>query len=61
MSRGRPTLRPVIAVRIMALLCVVLALICAGLAAAWRSERDQAACWRVAAEFQRQPDGGCPS
>jgi hypothetical protein len=45
----------------MALLCVVLALICAGLAAAWRSERDQAACWRVAAEFQRQPDGGCPS
>jgi hypothetical protein len=61
MSRGRPTVRPVTAVRIMALLCVVLALICAGLAAAWSSEREEAACWRIAAEFQRQPEGGCPS
>ncbi|MBW8815451.1 MAG: hypothetical protein JF588_18675 [Caulobacterales bacterium] len=61
MASERPTVRPVTAVRIMALLCVVLALICAGLAAAWRSERDEAACWRVAAEFQRQPEGGCPT
>lgn len=45
----------------MAALCVGLALMCAGLAVAWTSERDRAACWRVAAEFQRQPDGGCPS
>jgi hypothetical protein len=45
----------------MALLCVVLALICAGLAMAWRSEHAEAACWRIAAEFQRQPDAGCPT
>jgi hypothetical protein len=51
----------VTAVRIMALLCVMLALICAGLAVAWRAEHDQAACWRIAAEFQRQPQGGCSS
>jgi hypothetical protein len=59
MSSGLGTERPVVAVRIMALVCVALALMCASLAAAWKSERDEAACWRAAAEFQLQPQGEC--
>ena len=47
-----------IAARILAFVCVALALMCAGLAWAWNDQRQEAACWRVAAEFQR-PDGAC--
>lgn len=50
--------RSLIAARILAFVCVVLALMCAGLAWAWNDQRQEAACWRVAAEFQR-PDGAC--
>ncbi len=46
-------------VRIMALLCVLLALMCAGLAWAWTEARASAACWRTAAEFQLPPEGAC--
>ena len=59
MSRAPRPDRPVIVVRILALVTVVLAVICAALAWAWQDEREQAACWRVAAEFQQQPQGGC--
>ncbi|WP_293906072.1 hypothetical protein [Phenylobacterium sp.] len=59
MSKASFTDRPVIVVRIMALVTVVLALLCVGLAWAWQSERQQAACWRTAAEFQLQPDAAC--
>jgi hypothetical protein len=59
MSRDPRPARPVIVVRILALLTVVLGLMCVFLAWAWQSEREQAACWRIAAEFQRQPEGGC--
>lgn len=61
MSRGSPPDRPVFVARILALLCVVLALMCAGLAWAWTHERETAACWRAAAEFQLTPDGACGS
>ena len=47
------------ALRIMAGVCVALAIMCASLAVAWKSERDEAACWRAAAEFQLQPQGDC--
>lgn len=53
--------RRVAAVRIMAALCVVLALMCIGLAVAWTQQREEAACWRLAAEFQLEPDGACHS
>ena len=53
--------RRVAAVRIMAALCVVLALMCMGLAVAWTQQREEAACWRLAAEFQLEPDGACHS
>ena len=60
MSSGRPKPdRTVVAVRIMTLLSVALAAMCAYLAYAWTSEREAAACWRTAAEFQYQPDDGC--
>lgn len=61
MSRGDRADRTVIVVRIMAAACVALAGMCAGLAWAWKDERDQAACWRAAAEFQLQPQGDCRS
>lgn len=38
---------------------MALALMCAGLALAWKEQRDQAECWRAAAQFQLQPDGEC--
>ena len=60
MSSGRPKSdRTVVAVRVMALLSVALAVMCAYLAYAWTTERNAAACWRTAAEFQYQPDDGC--
>lgn len=59
MSRGPKPDRPVITIRILALLCVLLALMCAGLAWTWTQERARSACWRTAAEFQLLPEGAC--
>ena len=60
MSSGRPKPdRTVVAVRVMTLLSVALAVMCAYLAYAWNTERNAAACWRTAAEFQYQPDDEC--
>jgi hypothetical protein len=46
-------------VLVLAGVSVALALMCAGLAVAWKEQRDQAECWRAAAQFQLQPDGEC--
>lgn len=51
--------RAVAAVRLMALVSVALAAMCVCLAFAWSAERDAAACWRTAAEFQYQPEDEC--
>lgn len=59
MTRGSRAERLLVAVRIMAVVCVALAIMCASLAVAWKTERDEAACWRAAAEFQLQPQGEC--
>lgn len=59
MSRGSRTERPVIAAGILALISVGLAFMCVGLAYAWKTEREVAACWRAAAMFQRVPDDDC--
>jgi hypothetical protein len=59
MPKGPKPDRTVVAVRIMALLSVALAVMCAYLAYAWTIEREAAACWRTAAEFQFQPEGEC--
>ena len=34
-------------------------MMCAGLAWAWTHERETAACWRIAAEFQLMPETEC--
>jgi len=57
MARG-PN-RTILTVRILAGACAVLAVMCAGLAYAWKTERENAACWRAAAEFQYLPRGEC--
>ena len=59
MSSASPSNRAVVTVRILALLCVALALMCAVLAWAWTRERQAAACWQTAAEFQLLPETGC--
>lgn len=60
MSSGRPKPdRTVVTVRVMTLVSVALAAMCAYLAYAWTAERDAAACWRTAAEFQYQPVDDC--
>jgi predicted ABC-type exoprotein transport system permease subunit len=59
MSREPGSPRAVIVVRILALVTVLLGLMCVALALAWQDERQKAACWRIAAEFQQQPEGGC--
>ncbi len=59
MPRGSKPDRTVVAVRIMTLLSVALAVMCAYLAYAWKSEREAAACWRTAAQFQFHPEGEC--
>lgn len=46
-------------VMVLAGLCVALALMCAGLALAWKKQRDESECWRAAAQFQLQPGGDC--
>jgi hypothetical protein len=45
--------------RIMAGVCVALAAMCLSLALAWKIQRDEAACWRAAAEFQLLPQNDC--
>jgi hypothetical protein len=47
------------AVRVLALICVLLAVICAGLALAYRDKVLQTACLRDAVELGLAP-GGCP-
>ena len=59
MPKGPPLARPLIAVRILALVSAVLAVICVALAFAWTHERQVTACWRAAAEFQLMPNGDC--
>lgn len=59
MPRSPRPERPLIAVRILALISVMLAVMCAILAWAWKAERDTAACWRAAAQFQLQVEGDC--
>lgn len=49
MRRG---LQTIVAVRILAAVSVALAVMCAVLAWAWNKAREEAACWRLAAEFQ---------
>ena len=49
------------AVRLMALVCVAMAVMCVALAWAWTQQREETACWRAAAEFQLQPEGDCRS
>jgi len=48
-------------VRILALVCLALGLMCAGLAFAWQDQRQQIACWRTAAQFQQVPPDDCGS
>lgn len=59
MSTAPRTDRKVLTVRILTLVSVVLGVMCAVLAYAWKSERETAACWRAAAEFQLQLEEGC--
>jgi hypothetical protein len=53
--------RRIAAVRLMALVCLAMGLMCVGLAWAWTQQREETACWRAAAEFQLQPEGDCRS
>ena len=61
MAGGTKPSRADLAVRVLALICVALALMCAGLAWAWKTQRDESECWRAAAQFQLQPEGDCRS
>lgn len=47
--------RPTGPVRLLAGICVALALMCLGLAIAWKSKADEAACWREAFEDDMGP------
>lgn len=51
--------RRTLAVAVMAAVSAALAVICVGLAWAFTVQREEAACWRAAAEFQLQPEGDC--
>lgn len=53
--------RTIIAIRILTAVSVALAAMCVALAWAWSDAREEAACWRTAAEFQLQPEGDCRS
>ena len=52
-------LKATTAVRVLAAVSVALGLMCAGLAVAWRHERDQAACWRAAAQYKLEMEDSC--
>lgn len=47
------------AVRVLALVSVALALMCAALAWSWRTEHERAACWRAAVEYKLETDSKC--
>jgi predicted permease len=49
---GRRTLQ------VLASVAVLLALICVGLAVAWKDKRDEAECWRAAFEDDEIPAAG---
>ena len=51
--------RRTLAVVIMSAVSAALAAMCVSLAWAWTVEREEAACWRAAAQFQLQPEGNC--
>lgn len=59
MSKPPPKDRRTLAVRVMAGFCAVMAAMCVMLAWGWTQQREEAACWRAAAEFQLQPEGDC--
>lgn len=61
MSRELPKDRRTLAVAVMAAVSAALAVICVGLAWAFTVQREEAACWRAAAQFQLQPEGDCRS
>jgi hypothetical protein len=48
-------------VRILALLAAALAVMCVGLAVAWKQQRDSAECWRTAAQYQLPLTDECGS
>ena len=56
MSRGS---RTIVAVRILTAVSVALAVMCVVLAWAWNEAREDAACWRLAAEFQLPAETAC--
>lgn len=58
MPKGPPT---IVAVRILTAVSVALGVMCAVLAWAWNDAREEAACWRLAAEFQLPLDTACKS
>ena len=49
------------AVRLLALVSVALALMCAALALAWRAEHENAECWRAMAQYKIETEGLCES
>lgn len=53
--------RRTLAVAVMAVVCATLAMMCLVLAWAFTVQREEAACWRAAAQFQLQPQGDCQS
>ena len=59
MSNAPPKDRRTLVVRLMAGFCAVMAVMCVVLAWGWTRQREEAACWRAAAEFQLQPEGDC--
>jgi len=59
MRFGMGPLKPTTAVRVMAGVCVALALMCAGLAVAWRHEHEQASCWQAAATYKLEMEDSC--
>jgi hypothetical protein len=50
---------PTHVMRLMAAICVLLALTCAGLAWQYRRAIGEARCWRAAAEEGVAPEGDC--
>jgi hypothetical protein len=61
MPRGEKPDRSLRTVRILALLAAALAVMCVGLAVAWKQQRDSAECWRTAAQYQLPLTDECGS
>ncbi len=53
--RELKTSRPTGPVRLLTVIAVALALMCVGLAIAWKSKADEAECWREAFEDDLGP------